>query len=84
MPEFAAKFTPVATGLPATKILVKTGKEKAAINAAEGVAAKVSVAQAEIQFRKDIKPYINQANKANTLAIAAVILSAAAVIISFL
>jgi hypothetical protein len=58
--------------------------EKAAMSAAEAVAAKVSAAQAQIQVQQDIAPYINQAKKANMLAIFAIVIAAAAIITNFI
>tara|TARA_R110001592_G_scaffold6853_1_gene37812 strand:+ start:28115 stop:29137 length:1023 start_codon:yes stop_codon:yes gene_type:complete len=58
--------------------------EKAAMSAAEAVAAKVSAAQAQIQVKQDIAPYIAQTKKANVMAIIAIITAATAIIINLL
>jgi len=58
--------------------------EKAAISTSEAVAAKIGAAQAQIQVQQDIAPYVQQAKKANLVAIIAIIVAAAAIINSFL
>lgn len=58
--------------------------EKAAISTSEAVAAKIGAAQAQIQVQQDIAPYVQQAKKANLVAIIAIIVAAASIINSFL
>jgi len=53
--------------------------EKTATSAAEAVAAKVAAAQAQIQLQQDMTPLIKQANKANMVAIAAIIIAGIAI-----
>jgi CheY-like chemotaxis protein len=74
-----------------TQIAIQSGgesgarkAEKAAMSAAEAVAAKVSAAQAQIQVKQDIAPYIAQAKKANVMAIIAIITAVAAIITNFI
>ena len=58
--------------------------EKAAVSTSEAVAAKIGAAQAQIQVQQDIAPYVQQAKKANMIAIIAIVVAAAAIINSFL
>jgi CheY-like chemotaxis protein len=58
--------------------------EKTASGAAEAVAAKVSAAQAQIQVQQDMKPFVEQAKKANMVAIVSLIVALGAVATNFL
>lgn len=58
--------------------------EKTASGAAEAVAAKVSAAQAQIQVQQDMKPFVEQAKKANMVAIVSLIVAIGAIASNFL
>lgn len=54
--------------------------EKTATSTAEAIAAKIGAAQAQIQVKQDIEPYVQQAKRANVLAIAAIAVAAVSII----
>lgn len=58
--------------------------EKAATNAAEAVAAKVSAAQAQIQVEQDIAPLLKQVKSAKLTANIAICVAIAAIVASFI
>ncbi|KZY31233.1 MULTISPECIES: response regulator [unclassified Oleiphilus] len=58
--------------------------EKAASSAAEAVAAKVSAAQAQIQVQQDMQPYVQQAKKANMIAVVSLVVAIGAIASNFL
>jgi len=58
--------------------------EKTATSAAEAVAAKVSAAQTQIQVQQNMAPFIQQAKKANLVAIVALLAAGTAIALPFL
>jgi len=58
--------------------------EKTATSAAEAVAAKVSAAQTQIQVQQNMTPFIQQAKKANLVAVFALLVAGIAIALPFL